>query len=153
VALPVRWGTGFLQKRSVAGFSYPSTERLYQKEGNDCTYYPRAPGRPSRAAVMQINPSLGAPTPGLPLTAERATIDGTAHIIWLTGYIPTTALASPIGQGTLQDRQSRLESAASWVVTQVVTTDEGYAIAAAIREGRCASVSDGSFKEQHGTAA
>jgi hypothetical protein len=84
---------------------------------------------------MKFNPSLGASTSCIPLTAERATIDSTAHIIWLTGYSLTTALASPIGQGTLQDRLSRLDSATGWTVTQVVTTDAGYAIASAIRVG------------------
>jgi hypothetical protein len=52
------------------------------------------------------------------------------------------------------DRLTRLDSDTSWAVTQVEITDEGHEIASAIREGKCISVSDGSFKsKQHGTAS
>jgi hypothetical protein len=56
-------------------------------------------------------------------------------------------------QQTLQDRFSRLVPATSWAATHVLITDEGSAIAAAIREGRCVSMSDVSFKDQYGNAA
>jgi hypothetical protein len=41
------------------------TERLYQKVGLDTIYYPRAPGRPSRNALMKFDRSLGTLTPGI----------------------------------------------------------------------------------------
>jgi hypothetical protein len=132
----------------------PPTERLYQKTGLDTIFYPRAAGRPSRNALMKFDYSLGSPTPGIPASAERATVECTAHLLWLTGHSPSSASAIPdIGQQTLHDRLSRLVPATSWAVTHVLITDEGSAIAAAIREGRCVSVSDGSFKDQYGTSA
>jgi hypothetical protein len=54
-------------------FFDPSTERLYEKAGFEITYYPRAPGHPSRNALMKFHRSLGSPTPGIPASTERAT--------------------------------------------------------------------------------
>jgi hypothetical protein len=50
-------------------------------------------------------------------------------------------------------RLSHLVPATSWAVTHVLITDEGAASTATIREGRCVSVSNGSFKNQYGTSA
>jgi hypothetical protein len=47
----------------------------------------------------------------------------------------SAATIEVIGQQTLQDRLSRLAPATSWAVTHVLVTDDGSAIAAAIREG------------------
>jgi hypothetical protein len=101
---------------------------------------------------MKFDRSLGTLTPGIPASAERATVEGTDHLLWLTGHSSSAATIEVIGQQTLQDRLS-LGPATSWAVTHVLVTDDGSAIAAAIREGRCVSVSDGSFKDQYGTSA
>ena len=130
------------------------TERLYQKAGSDTKYYPRAPGRPSRQALMKFDRLLGSPTPGIPASAERATVECTAAFLWLTGNNPSSAAAlAATGHTTLQDRLSLLAPGTRWAVTHVLLTDDGSVIAAAIREGRCVSVSDGSFKDQYGTSA
>jgi hypothetical protein len=152
-------------ERQCRWFFDPSTERLYEKVGFEITYYPRAPGRPSRNARMKFDRYLGSPTPGIPASteratvectanlAERATVECTAHLFRLTGNNPSSALASSASGQTLQDRLSRLVLATSWAVTYVLIKDEGSAIAEAIRDGRCVSVSDGSFKDQYGTSA
>jgi hypothetical protein len=102
---------------------------------------------------MKFDRSLGFPTHGIPASAEGATVECTAHIIWLTGHSPSSVLAIlSMGQKTLQDRLSRLVPVTSWAVTHIFITDEGSAIASAIRLVRCVSVSDGSLKGQHGTA-
>jgi hypothetical protein len=101
---------------------------------------------------MKFDRSLGTLTPGIPASAERATVEGTDHLLWLTGHSPSSAATiEVIGQQTLQDRLC-LAPATSWAA-HVLVTDDGSAIAAAIREGRCVSVSDGSFKDQYGTSA
>jgi hypothetical protein len=102
---------------------------------------------------MKFDRSLRSPTPGIPASAERAAVECTAHLLWLTGNSPSSALATSASGQTLQDRISRLVPATSWAVTRVLVTDEGSAIAEAIRDGRCVSVSDGSFKDQYGTSA
>jgi hypothetical protein len=70
--------------------------------------------------------------------------------LWLTGHSSSSS----------NHRGNRTDSSGpplSWLrlpaVTHVLVTDDGSAIAAAIREGRCVSVSDGSFKDQYGTSA
>jgi hypothetical protein len=60
-------------------FLYPPTERLYQKAGLETTYYPRAAGRTSRNALMKFDRSFGSSTPGIPASAERATVKCKAH--------------------------------------------------------------------------
>jgi hypothetical protein len=135
-------------------FFDPSTERLYEKAGFEITYFPRAPGRPSRNALIKFHRSLGSPTPGIPASAERATVECTAHLLWLTGNSLSSALATSTSGQTLEDRLSRLVPATSWAVTHhVLITEEGSTITEIIREGRCVSVSDGSFKDQYGTSA
>jgi hypothetical protein len=75
-------------------------------------------------------------------------------MIWLTGHGSTSAHGTPFReQDTLADRISQLDSETIWAVTNVVLTDDGQAIAAAIRAGNCITVSDGSFKSKHGTAS
>jgi hypothetical protein len=102
------------------------TERLYQRQGNSTTYYPREAGRPSRAALVKF--STGLPTLSIPLTAEWATAERSTGTIWRTGHSPTTEPANlSRGQETLMDRLSRLDSDTSSAVTQVEFTDEGHA--------------------------
>jgi hypothetical protein len=79
-------------------FFDPSTERLYEKAGSVITYYPRAPGRPSRNALMKFNRYLGSPTPGIPASAERATVEYTTYLVWLTGNSPSSVLPSYLGK-------------------------------------------------------
>jgi hypothetical protein len=103
-------------------------------------------------ALMKFSPVHS--TRGIPQTAERATVERYDSSIVLTGHGPTTTPANPhCGQETFMDRLLRLDSDTSWAVTQVEITDEGHAIASAIREGKCLSVSDRSFKSKHGTAS
>jgi hypothetical protein len=80
-------------------FFDPLTERLYQKDGCETTYDPRAPGRPSRNAWMKFDRSLGSPTPGIPTSADRGTVECTPSLLWLTGNSPSSAGANEaIGQ-------------------------------------------------------
>jgi hypothetical protein len=103
---------------------------------------------------MEFDHSFGSSTPGIPASAERTTVECMAHLLWLTGHSPSSASVIPvIGSQTLQGHLSRLVPATSWAVTHVLITDGGAAIAAAIREVRCVSVSGGSFKNQYGTSA
>jgi hypothetical protein len=140
------------RKRSVGGSLMPQLSVCTRKWGLIRSIIP-CPGRPSRNALMKFDRSLGTLTPGIPASAERATVEGTDHLLWLTGHSPSSAATIEVIGQTLQDRLSRLAPATSWAVTHVLVTDDGSAIAAAIREGRCVSVSDGSFKDQYGTSA
>jgi hypothetical protein len=98
--------------------------------------------------------SLGHPATGIPVAAERATVVCVYHSIWLTGHSPTAVLDDPsLVPDTLSLHLLKVVPDTSWAIQQVLFDDEGSAIAAAIRAGTCISVSDGSFKDQHGTAA
>jgi hypothetical protein len=57
---------------------------------------------------MKFDRSHGSPTPGIPASAERAAIECTAHLLWLTGNSPISALAASASGQTLKDRLSRL---------------------------------------------
>jgi hypothetical protein len=69
-ALSLQTANRLTPTRAMASYSAVSvvldapTERLYQKVGLDTIYYPRAPGRPSRNALMKFDRSLGTLTPG-----------------------------------------------------------------------------------------
>jgi hypothetical protein len=104
---------------------------------------PRSP-QPPAEMPDEIRPFSRTLTPGIPASAERATVEGTDHLGHGT-QSSSAATIEVIGQQTLQDRLSLGSGYQLGSYTRPVT-DDGSAIAAAIREGRCVSVSDGSSK-------
>ena len=56
-------------------------------------------------------------------------------------------------ENKLQEAIKHLPTGAKWVVSNWTGTDNGANIAAAIRQGTAVAVSDGSFKNEAGTAA
>jgi len=128
----------------------PSETNLYQQSDNEWKRYPRIPGCPSRNAKHRFA-SQAIVTEEVPSDMQVATIATSGARIIVTGYAPI------ICQDTQQDWSlrnncKRLPPEANWAVKEIHTTDNGRAIAAAIRQGTCKAVSDGSFKEEHGTA-
>jgi hypothetical protein len=68
---------------------------------------------------MKFDRSLGTLTPGIP-SAERATVEGTDHLLWLTGHSSSSAATiEVIGQQTLQDRLSWLRLPAGQLHTSL----------------------------------
>jgi hypothetical protein len=86
------------------------------------------------------------------LPPKGATVEGTDHLLWLTGHSPSSAQAiEVIGQQTLQDRLSLGSSyqLGSYTSLSRMTDPD----CSCYSRGRCVSVSDGSFKDQYGTSA
>jgi hypothetical protein len=86
-------GHWFPTEEQCRWFFDPSTERLYEKAGFEITYYSRAPVE-----------TLGSPTPGIPASAERATVECTAYLLWLMGNSPSSAFATSASGQALKDR-------------------------------------------------
>ena len=113
--------------------------------------YPRNQGRASRNALHRFlqHHTVDQIPPQLP----RATITRAGNRIWLTGYArqqPSSTRPKPFDVWTIA---TSLSSTERWAVENILMTDNGEAIAQALQEGTCVAVSDGSFKNSHGTAA
>jgi hypothetical protein len=66
---------------------------------------------------MKFDRSLGSTTPGISASAQRATLECTAQLLWLTGHSPSSAsLLLVLGSQTLRDRLSWLVPGTSWPV-------------------------------------
>ena len=126
------------------------TERLYQKEGEQIHCYPRAAGLPSRAAVLRFREPIRASQ--IPATAVKATVAIHNRKIALTGYAATVSSNRQQARTLKEWVETEVHEDARWAIKNFIATDEGTSIAAAIKAGECTAVSDGSFKQEFGTA-
>ena len=134
-------------------FFDPMTERLYKQTPNNVLCYPKATGLPSRAAKSRFSAPF--PADKIPSTAKKATVAIQASRVILTGFQCTV--------DKLQEEQSMPHSFREFVEAsahpnttwafQALEVVDGQAVAAAIQNGTCTGVSDGSFKNSFGTAS
>ena len=88
----------------------------------------------------------------LPHTALPATVENARSLLVLTGYgliSPPSIKTSP---PDLRATITALPDSARWAVQDFQARDNGRHIAQSIREGTCIAVSDGSYKDNQGTA-
>lgn len=132
-------------------FYAPDEERLYRREGEQVWYYPKLVARASRSAVLRFTSKFTGKV--IPSTAERATVTQARSTIYLQGYAATVPEVHQSPTKSLHQVLADLPSSAQWAVQQVRCSDNGAKIVEAIRNGTCIAVSDGSFKDEYGTAA
>jgi len=138
-------------------FYDPSSERLYhRKEGASLEYFPRTALRASQNALMKFIHSY--PTNELPPSAIRASVEQ-QHSYWCLKatdnrlrFQPETPTVSDGGNNLLQQAIDSLPNEAKWAVQEWSGSDDGSILAEAIRTGTAIGVSDGSFKDEFGTA-
>jgi len=135
-------------------FYSESDERLYRRKLDQWYFHPRLPGRASRAGTHRFSSQeYSTPNTSLPQDLARATIDVSHSAILCTGAfheleVPTT-LTIPQKFGAFLTSQG---DDVTWALGTSLPLD-GASLAAAIASGTCMGVSDGSFKENFGTAA
>jgi hypothetical protein len=87
----------------------------------------------------------------------RATVRWTGDgILQLTGYSDLETNydeSNQLSTGTLESRISNGDEGWRWAVERFAVTDGGRTLAEAIRQGQAIAVSDGSYKDDFGTAA
>ena len=142
------------------------------------SHQPRVPGHASRSASRQFGiPSL---VENVPESAVRATVERCRSVVGLTGWAktvnPRDATVNP-RDATVNPRvetvnpraetvnpkasscqllrdfiTSSVPANARWAIERFQSDDEGQSVADVIKKGCCMGVSDGSFKDQFGTA-
>ena len=146
-----------LQRRLGRWFATASTrwyydersERLYVAD-DQILMYPRIPGHASRSAARRFrNPTQ---VNDIPETAVKATVEQDRLTIILTGWAATMEKHILTHLSLREFVASSVPKNARWAIERYTSVDDGKAVAEAIRRGACMGVSDGSFKDQFGTA-
>jgi hypothetical protein len=144
-----RW----LQRDSTYYFYEEQTDRLYMSGSAGCFYFPRIPGRPSRSAVSRFLHKY--PCEDIPATACPATVDLHRSYTHLTGCAEVL-VQPPIPRSNillfLKDQGHYL---ARWVCEfcTFVGNIEEFVDLCHRPVIDLVAVSDGSFKDSHGTAS
>jgi hypothetical protein len=125
-------------------------ERLYHKDRGTITYYSRAPGNASRAAKRKFRNPLEAEQ--VPQQVYQATVEIVRTTVYLTGWAVSTWQSKMVPTQLSEMIHQLLHKDARWAVESCEIIDNGHTIAEAIRNGTAVGVSDGSFKDQFGTA-
>jgi hypothetical protein len=90
-------------------------------------------------------PPDGQRTKVLQITGDRA--------LWATGWSHCNIDTTPAHSTCLTHRLQSTTPNCQWALERLMMRDNGLAVTSAIRDRTAVAVSDGSFKDQHGTAA
>jgi hypothetical protein len=147
------WNNG--EPRQWKWYFSPAEDRLYAKEGLQWRIYRRHRSRTSprqgRAKYIKT-PQLSRTTPE---ALQLATVFQQGLLILLQGIgSGTTGTTMPVPSATsFEDERLLRSSLDQWAIQEITVTDEGTAMAQALRNGTAIAVSDGSYKDSRGTAA
>jgi hypothetical protein len=132
----------------------PSENRLYGKGNNTWRVYLPANGRQitRRSPRFLYNHSSASGGPPDSLRAKVIQLHGDVAFR-TTGFVDTLPTESPTLSNVLAERLQTSIPSRSWAMERLQSPDNGAAVAQAIRSNTAICVSDGSFKDQHGTAA
>ena len=152
--LPHLLGSWVDDRKTWQWFHSSSDERLYHQHDAVWEFHSRLPGRASRAAQQRYTlTAYPVHVTNLPSQLTRATVQVyPAHII-CTGTAIDTDQTMTVYPKTLAEHIASVEMGLSWALSTRLLPAVGAGIAAALQEGKCIGVSDGSFKAQFGTAA
>jgi hypothetical protein len=90
----------------------------------------------------------------IPITAQKAMVNLAGQHIWLTRYSPSEALVTTVPRSLAEFIATSIHPDTRWATVDFMTTDNSTAIAAVLTSGTClVAVSDGSFKNEFGTAS
>ena len=137
------------------GLDFSASEgHLYCWDGAGWHFHPRQPSRASQAAQTRFTrASHPASAEDLPHDLARAIVDLQPTQIICTGACYDCPAPPVSGSTTFGAFLSSQIGGLRWAFLSVPHEVDGTGIAAAIADGHCIAVSNGSFKEEHGTAA
>ena len=142
---PVRW----------KWFYSTPEDRLYKQEGWMWRAYPRLLVRSSPRVGFTKYRWSDEVTRIRPAELIPASVHQTTH--WVAKEAVMEILAVPVQAAlrilTVQEAWLRRSPDFNWAITEMTITDNGLEIATALKLGTAIAVSDGSFKDYHGTAA
>jgi Reverse transcriptase (RNA-dependent DNA polymerase) len=130
------------------------TETLYRRQPDGTVSYPDKSSRNTRRAAWRFNDQMIIPS-DIPLSATPCTVIQQGRFLLFQGTSPRIYELPAIMPSAYQSFPLFLASLTSqaWVFENVQFQGSCVSIAQSIRQGTCSCVTDGSFKEQHGTAA
>jgi hypothetical protein len=135
----------------------PAEDRLYAKEGLlwrvYCRHRSRISPRQGRSTYSKTEQLLREPPDGLRI----ASVKKQAQLILYQGSGALRSMRHNNAQQTVSQsfEEERLlrPPLGQWAIQEITVTDDGEAMAQAIRQGTAIAVSDGSYKDGRGTAA
>ena len=134
----------------------PTSERLLEQHGDSVRFFSRQSGRPSRKAKLKYHSATHLTTSEIPPSACPAKVFKQGSLLALSGWAP--AIKPPTHQATSSFSEyvkKNVHPDAAWAVTRFIASnaDDGKAVAESIKNGCCVAISDGSFKDEFGTAS
>jgi hypothetical protein len=129
-----------------------ASERLYCKDGEAVTLHSRLPGRASTRFSVRRFQRVGTKEESIPASAWPTSIEIQRSIIVITGSCEKLS-AEVSTNSSFRDFVNQRDKQQLWAIESFVSSDEGLVVADAIRTGDCIGVSDGSYKDEFGTAA
>ena len=143
----------WLNKHGTSYFYDPPTERIYFQDEHQFWYFPRAIGRASRSAVAKFGNKV--PCALIPNSALPATVAYHRSFLHLTGYSEVLLESDNLNQTFFSFLQNSLPSTAKWVMQNFEFVGDFRSWIQATKQSfiNVLAVSDGSFKNSHGTAS
>jgi hypothetical protein len=131
------------------------TESLYRRSNRASFRYPDKSARNTRQAVWRFTEHIQIPSE-IPATATPCTVVQQGQFLLFQGTAPmlneTTTSNTPESYPSFQAYLASMPAQA-WVFDTVQVNGSIESIAQAIRSGTCSCITDGSYKDHHGTAA
>jgi hypothetical protein len=133
-----------------------ATERLLEQHNGTVKVYSRKAGRPSRRAQLKFVSSISSTATDITPTAVPAKVYRQGSLLVVIGWAPISTSPRQQKSTSLQEFvRLNVHPDAAWAVKglTVGNEDDGRAVATSISNGSFLAISDGSFKDQHGTAS
>jgi hypothetical protein len=131
-------------------------ERLLEQHNGTVKVYSRKAGRPSRRAQLKFDFSNCFTATDITPTAVPAKVYRQGSLLVVTGWAPISTSPRQQKPTAFQEFvRLNVHPDAAWAVKglTVGNEDAGNAVATSISNGSCLAISDGSFKDQHGTTS
>jgi hypothetical protein len=131
-----------------------TTDSLYRRHSDGSFNYPDKSSRNTRQAAWRFNDQIKIPCT-IPSAATPCTVIQQGQFLLLQGTASRVVESTPTTPSSFPSFQLYLASLTSqvWVFETVQFQGLCESIAQSIQQGTCSCVTDGSFKDQHGTAA
>ena len=141
-------------KSQSTDYTYdPVSDRIYFTEHDQLYYFPKSIGRASRSAVAKFSPRI--PCRSIPSSARPATVEYHRSFLCLTGWADTVPQVTTSVQSFFEYIQLHSPISAKWALDNLtyVGNLNSWQNLAHQSYINVVAVSDGSFKESHGTAS
>jgi hypothetical protein len=130
----------------------PRTESLFKRTKDEIVTFPLRSSRTTRNSLLRFKTSPTIPS-AIPTTARPCCISMQGHDVLLQGFTDVIPAPPIIPSPTTFQQYLASMTDKAWIFSDLQMRGSLLVLAQAIRNGTCSCVTDGSYKDSHGTAA